>query len=434
MTNEQVAHPQQKRKPTVRYQNVEEWLLDAISNLHSIGVPLSGPNIQSLAKNRRSIYCPLDLKEVYKSATFTDCWLEKFKKRNGFRMLRINGERASIAQSYEGCMNEITEAIAKLHLPNSHIFNWDETGLFYRNTPYYSLCGPGDNSTGGKNDNVCITLMLSINADGSSRDIVLIGKSKTPRNTCADFWLQNGLSYYSNQSAWMDSTIFNKLLLDFDRSLNSPAVLLLDNFAGHKICNQQELQFVVPIFLPANTTAKTQPLDAGIISAVKIHFRQHLMDFIMARVLDGTFKNNLITLHLIAPWIRSLFDQLKNETVLKCFYKALKMDQFQEVTSTLSDPVYEVFLGLTSKVNKLCNTRVTTETLHNFIFDENQTESKNQVEICNNDEVVIQNPLKLMKWLKKMEEYWTETQRHHCLGAIHGMMAELQEDLDYFNE
>ncbi len=47
--------------------------------------------------------------------------------------VRINGERASVdAAETERQMQKIRKHIEDLAVPKDRIYNWDETGLFYR--------------------------------------------------------------------------------------------------------------------------------------------------------------------------------------------------------------------------------------------------------------------------------------------------------------
>ena len=62
---------------------------------------------------------------------FSNGWLQGFKKRNGIRQHKLQGEAASANQA------AILEALPILHekcanYPPERIYNMDETGLFYR--------------------------------------------------------------------------------------------------------------------------------------------------------------------------------------------------------------------------------------------------------------------------------------------------------------
>jgi Tc5 transposase-like DNA-binding protein len=62
---------------------------------------------------------------------FSSGWLQGFKKRNGIRQIKLQGEAASADQT------AIIEALPLLRnkcndYPFERIYNMDETGLFYR--------------------------------------------------------------------------------------------------------------------------------------------------------------------------------------------------------------------------------------------------------------------------------------------------------------
>ena len=71
----------------------------------------------------------------------------------------------------------------------------------------------------------------------------------------------------------MTGQLFRNYLLRFDRYVGRSVILLVDNASSH-IFDDLSLTYVKIRFLPSNTTSKLQPLDAGIISAFKKHYRR----------------------------------------------------------------------------------------------------------------------------------------------------------------
>ena len=100
-----------------------------------------------------------------------------------------------------------------------------------------------------------------------------IGKSANPR--CFKSIKKLPLSYEFNKKAWMTATIFEawaKKLNSRMRKRNRAVALVLDNCTADP--NVVGLTNVKFIFLRPNTTAKTQPMDAGVICCLKSHYRK----------------------------------------------------------------------------------------------------------------------------------------------------------------
>ena len=87
------------------------------------------------------------------------------------------------------------------------------------------------------------------------------------------------MRYRHNAKAWMTSLLFQDYLKDFDKDMRKKGrkvILLLDNAASHSP-GDVKLTNVHLEFLPPNTTAHIQPMDAGIIRCFKAHYRRALV-------------------------------------------------------------------------------------------------------------------------------------------------------------
>ncbi len=105
---------------------------------------------------------------------------------------------------------------------------------------------------------------------------------------------------------------------------NRHIVLLIDNAPSHP----KDLHFsnIKLIFLPANTTSVLQPLDQGIIMAIKRHYRKRQLRFILTQIDSG--KNlsasqiaKLITPYMAIMWISQAVQDVSRATIQKCFAK-----------------------------------------------------------------------------------------------------------------
>jgi len=64
----------------------------------------------------------------------------------------------------------------------------------------------------------------------------------------------------------------------------------MDNFSGHSHYREKQSNIEI-LFLPPNTTSKSQPLDAGIIKAFKDRYRKNLHEYLLDETIEK--KNDL---------------------------------------------------------------------------------------------------------------------------------------------
>jgi hypothetical protein len=87
------------------------------------------------------------------------------------------------------------------------------------------------------------------------------------------------VEYRANQKARMTSTLFYEWLLKFNKRMRAEkcnVAFILDNCAAHSV-NTAAVRNVSVYFLPPNATSKTQPMDAGVIKNLKLHYRSQLV-------------------------------------------------------------------------------------------------------------------------------------------------------------
>ena len=128
---------------------------------------------------------------------------------------------------------------------------------------------------GGKLSKDKLTVLVTASMAGEKLPPLVIGKSANPR--CFKNVKKLPLPYEHNTKAWMTSTIFEKWVKKLDlqmRKRERKIALVLDNCTAHP--SVSSLTNVKLVFLPPNTTAKTQPMDAGVIRCFKAHYRKNL--------------------------------------------------------------------------------------------------------------------------------------------------------------
>ena len=97
----------------------------------------------------------------------------------------------------------------------------------------------------------------------------------------------------SQPKAWMPSEIMEDVLKKLNKRLvkeKRRILLLLDNAIPHYPEFVGKISNIKVIFLPANTTSKLQPLDAGIIKNFKLLYRGALLRHVVSQLDFNSIK------------------------------------------------------------------------------------------------------------------------------------------------
>lgn len=119
----------------------------------------------------------------------------------------------------------------------------------------------------------------------------------------------------------MNSRIFTDWLKEFDVSMKKQkrhVLLFLDNAPVHP--PDVQLDNIKMKFFPANTTAKIQPMDQGIIRTFKAYYRRHLVKHIIANASTAMTADDVTVTALDAVyWIDSAWQAVTPITIRKTF-------------------------------------------------------------------------------------------------------------------
>ena len=94
------------------------------------------------------------------------------------------------------------------------------------------------------------------------------------------------------------------------------------------------------VFLQPNTTSKLQPLDLGVIQNFKVHYRQHLLRFVLSsidRCSSASEVASSINALTAIRWISQVWKEVKPLTISKCYKKAGFLTEQLNVTSVGGD-------------------------------------------------------------------------------------------------
>ena len=150
------------------------------------------------------------------------------------------------------------------------------------------------------------------------------------------------VEYHANKKAWMTSGIFENWLKKFGKHMGCKGrkvLLFLDNATSHsdvQLCN------VKLKYLPANTTSILQPLDQGIILAMKRKYRKTQLRYIITQMerskeKDSSHRLKEINVLKAIYWIKQAWNDVKCDTIAKCFKKCGFVDN---TTENLAEEVF----------------------------------------------------------------------------------------------
>lgn len=119
----------------------------------------------------------------------------------------------------------------------------------------------------------------------------------------------------------MTSEIFIQYIRKWDEELvkkKRKILLLIDNCPAHPII--EHLRYITIVFMPPNTSSKLQPLDQGIIHAVKKYYRQSLLLKVVQDMDAGI--NSKITLLDAINLIHRSWQKVSVQTIKNCYRHA----------------------------------------------------------------------------------------------------------------
>ena len=270
---------------------------------------------------------------------FSVGWLAGFKKRYKIQKQNKHGEALSVPESATEEMKSIQTLFGEFLEEN--IYNMDETGLFWRQSPTSGLAT--ENQPGIKKDKSRLTLVTCLNCTGSDRiPLWIIGQAKVPHSLRGVNIQALGGVWRSNKKAWMNSLIMREWLLSFYSHVggNRTILLLLDNFRAHI----QGLELAPPPsnirvqFLPANSTSLYQPLDQGIINNLKVYYRKKWLQYMIESYELNLDPISSISLYHAVHWILQAWKyDISNTTVYNCFRKSTVIQS--QIQSLPSQPL-----------------------------------------------------------------------------------------------
>ena len=289
-------------------------------------------------------------------------WFARFRHRYGLNGKNLFGEGGQVDKNNPETLKALEELSVLIGQYDPEcVYNMDETGLFFRIVPCYTVLMPHEDLAtvrGKKKAKDRVTLVVCCNATGSERvPITMIGKAKEPACIAGNSW---PIPYFNQKNAWIDVPTFNKWFDEvFEpyvrRRTGHKVLLILDNAPGH--ASAFERNGIRVAFFPPNVTSWKQPMDMGIIAALKKRYRYLLLkDIIAYHDNSPAIKDRLVTAalklkrgaagvafgrpaHLLdaANFANIAWNEISADSLKNCFKKADIIPGFNNVVHTDCD-------------------------------------------------------------------------------------------------
>lgn len=227
----------------------------------------------------------------------TGAWFGRFKESFAMNGFHFHGEAGGVdkKQAKRDVTDKVTEKLAGVHI--ERIFNMDESPFYFRTLPRFGYGFKKDKGQKGTKEMYAkerITMVLCCNACGDIRiPIFYIGQHPEPQplvrhkaraaryrvryRAQPHAWNTHELTQY-----WVDHIFVPNVRKRLPRG---PIYLIWDNFGGHNDIKPADKDIII-LFLPPHVTCIHQPLDQGIINALKTRYRSNLVSFLL-RTIKG---------------------------------------------------------------------------------------------------------------------------------------------------
>ena len=251
-----------KRKRKHNFEAVDEPLVKWISQVRDKKIPVSREMLLLKAQEYAEVCGCENPKQLSMS------WINRWKIKKHIVCKNVYDEAKSVDQNgVDEWQTNCLPALLK-QFKAEDIFSANETGLFYRCLPDRTHVFKNDKCAGGKLSKERLTVLVTASMAGEKLSLLVIGKSANPR--CFKNIMKLPLPYESSKKAWMIAAIFETWVKKLDsqmRESNRNIALVLDNCTYHP--KVKGLTSIKLIFFPPSTTARTQPMDAGVIRCLK---------------------------------------------------------------------------------------------------------------------------------------------------------------------
>ncbi|NXG55960.1 TIGD3 protein, partial [Hemiprocne comata] len=268
--------PERKRKREGKDTALEAALLRWVEGARAAHLPLSGPLLQLKAKHLAQALGQPDPEP-------SGGWLARFGARHNLTFKKPPAEKGDAEQpTAEHWAGAVLPGLLRSYTP-SEIYACGESGVLL------PAGSPGER----------LTLLLCANADGSEKvPLRAVGESLRPRCLQGVNLEQMPWSYRAGSLASLTAPLFTEWLRELNEGMRRRGKSVLVLLAKHEAHPYLQLSNVRMVFIPP-ATSLAQPLDHGIASDLKGHYRCRLLRWLS--VERGVEQPTLLdVLHMLA--------------------------------------------------------------------------------------------------------------------------------------
>ena len=151
--------------------------------------------------------------------------------------------------------------------------------------------------------------------------------------------------YRAQKKSWMDSVLFEEWIREFDctfeRETRKVAFIVDKCPPPPHTPSCKGLKSVNLVFVSPSTTSKTQPMDQGVMRALKAHYRSKVVQMYIS-VVDSNKPLPQINILVAMDMLVRVQDNVSTSTIQNCFRAAGISQQSQECTLTDHDNPFKM--------------------------------------------------------------------------------------------
>ncbi|CAB4481139.1 unnamed protein product [Rhizophagus irregularis] len=305
---------------TFRHRSVQYPELDKALQIWTAQAVTAGLPLTDMILQQKGIELAQMLNIGENQIKFTNGWVYRFKKRNGLQRVKFSGEANSAP--IETLPEERVRLRALLaKYDKEDIYNADETGLFFRMEPNQTLSTGA--VAGRKMDKSRVSVLFCANATGSHKIRPLLKH--------LDYYFRTMdrrvLLLIDNAGSHFNPKRFKK-----NDDMDDEEISESDDEQESKKQKKKEkpavdLTNIELVYLPPNTTAHLQPMDAGIIHSFKAKYKQEFCRHLIRQFDSGVdHVKNKLNIKEAIDYIAESWNNVTPTTIQNCWIKTETAD------------------------------------------------------------------------------------------------------------